>query len=543
VLFRQADETVMTCEWVEQHLSAFHDDALDSATAAQVREHVATCAHCAAILADYARFDALLARMPRVAPAPALRDHIFASPAFREIAQSQSENGSAPTSTKTPTKPILTRHMPQVARVWVTVLAVLVLISGFTLTIGRILASRSSGPTYVTCPHALASGDRIVFHTGDRLQSNNDALICDTKARVALWQASPDGQWIAYLDATTNTLRLVRSDAMNDHQVALPGSDDIQITKLVWSPDGKALAIVTLASATNTYTFLTVQPGDANAHVVDSISAPGGLVAGPVWSADDRSLAYAYLPTVGAVRSLIRIVDHISLTGATPASAGEVAASASIFYLGWTTGTSGSLSATHPALVFATGSSGLIEIDSLVRDGMRQKMVLNAAVVAFNPTTAQWVAALLSGTIVQIDAASNQQTPLAHIGPVAQLAWAPNGAQVAVVSNGTLWLVSAKGATRVGAIDATSALAWNPDSMLLAYISGGTAQIFSLPAGKATPSATQGVGTITGLLWSPDGHLLAIWGSQGTVLDDPDGMTTTAFNTPPADAPQWSAVP
>lgn len=543
VPFCQADEIGMTCEWVEQHLSAFHDDALDSATAAQVREHVATCAHCAAILADYARFDAMLARAPRVAPTDALRDRIFSSPAFREIAQGQSQNGSVPTGTKTPTKPAPTRHMPQAARVWATMVLVLVLISGFTLTIGRILASRSSGPTYVTCPHALTSGDRLVFRIGDRLHSNTDALICDTHTRVSLWQASPDGQWIAYLDATTNTLRLVQSDATNDHQVTLPGNSGGQITKLVWSPDGKALAIVAQTSATSTYTFLVMQQGDATAHVVDSVSAPGGLVAGPVWSGDDRSLAYAYLPTVGALRSMIRTIDHISLTGATAAAtASEVAASASIISLGWSTGASGFLSVSHPALVFASGASGLIEIDSIVRDGPRQKLALTATTVAFNPTTAQWVAALTNGTIVQIDAATNQQTPLAHIGPVTQLAWAPTGGQVAVESNNTLWLVSATGATKVGAIDAMSALAWTSDGTQLAYISDGSARIYSLATGKATPAAAQGTGTITGLLWSPDGHLLALWGSQGIALDSPDGSTTTTFTTPPADAPQWSVV-
>jgi WD40 repeat protein len=533
----------MTCEWIEQHLSAFHDDALDSATAAQVRAHVATCAHCAAILADYARFDALLARAPRLSPSPALRDRIFSSPTFREIAQGQSQNGSTPTVTKTPTKPVPTRHLPQAARVWVTMLVLLVLISGFTLTIGRILASRSSGSTYITCPHALASGDRIVFRAGDRLQSNSDALVCDTHTRVVLWQASPDGQWIAYSDTTTNTLRLVRSDATQDHQVTLPSSNDTQMTQFAWSPDGQALAIVTLTRATHTYTILAVQPGDTTARVVDSVSAPGGLTAGPVWSVDDRSLAYAYVTTAGGAPGRIRIVDHISLTDSVAATSSEVATGANILYLGWTTGTTGALSAEHPALVFASGASGLIEIDSIIRDGTRQKMALNATTVAFNPATAQWVAALTSGTIVQLDAVTNQQTPLAQIGPVAHLAWSPNGGQVAVVSNNTLWLVTPTGATNAGAIDATSALAWSPDSTLLAYVSGGTARIYSLITGKASDAAAQGTGTITGLAWSSDGLLLAIWGSQGITLDSSNGMTMTTLAAPPADAPQWTIVP
>ena len=83
----------MNCEQVEELLSAYLDDSLalgETAESAselklQVATHLQGCSHCSAVLADFRRFDDLLAHLPRVIPGPVLREKIFSSPAYLEI--------------------------------------------------------------------------------------------------------------------------------------------------------------------------------------------------------------------------------------------------------------------------------------------------------------------------------------------------------------------------------------------------------------------------------------------------------------------------
>src|SRR5215469_14142889 len=109
----------MNCEWVERHLSAFHDDALDADTTARIQSHVATCDRCETVLSDYVRFDRLVAELPRVAPADKLRERIFASAEFRAILQgedaSSNEKPAEPDETPKRTPSRLIRQIAQVA--------------------------------------------------------------------------------------------------------------------------------------------------------------------------------------------------------------------------------------------------------------------------------------------------------------------------------------------------------------------------------------------------------------------------------------------
>lgn len=75
----------MSCEHVEELLSAYLDNALTPQERVVVQEHTSTCSTCRETLADYRRFDALLTDMPRVSPGAALRDRIFTSPEYREL--------------------------------------------------------------------------------------------------------------------------------------------------------------------------------------------------------------------------------------------------------------------------------------------------------------------------------------------------------------------------------------------------------------------------------------------------------------------------
>ena len=83
----------MKCEQVEGLLSDYLDGtlALGEATTVAVQleqeiaDHLQECQRCSAIFADMRRFDLLVAQLPRVSPAPALRERLFSSPEYLEL--------------------------------------------------------------------------------------------------------------------------------------------------------------------------------------------------------------------------------------------------------------------------------------------------------------------------------------------------------------------------------------------------------------------------------------------------------------------------
>ncbi|GAC1453495.1 MAG: hypothetical protein NVS4B1_03650 [Ktedonobacteraceae bacterium] len=70
---------------VEELLSAYLDNALTQEEYAAVATHLQTCSACNAVLADFRRFDTLLAQQIRVSPSADLRERIFTSPEYLEL--------------------------------------------------------------------------------------------------------------------------------------------------------------------------------------------------------------------------------------------------------------------------------------------------------------------------------------------------------------------------------------------------------------------------------------------------------------------------
>jgi len=62
----------MNCERVEDLLSAYLDNALAFEEWREVNVHLQNCPKCSAMLAEFSRNDALIARLPRISPDPAL---------------------------------------------------------------------------------------------------------------------------------------------------------------------------------------------------------------------------------------------------------------------------------------------------------------------------------------------------------------------------------------------------------------------------------------------------------------------------------------
>ncbi|HEX7734980.1 MAG TPA: zf-HC2 domain-containing protein [Ktedonobacteraceae bacterium] len=80
----------MNCEQVEERLSAYLDNMLAPVERREVTIHLQTCPNCMALLAELRQNDLLLARLPRISPVPALREHFFALPEMRELSEAAS---------------------------------------------------------------------------------------------------------------------------------------------------------------------------------------------------------------------------------------------------------------------------------------------------------------------------------------------------------------------------------------------------------------------------------------------------------------------
>jgi len=76
----------MNCGLVKALLSAYLDNELALEDRQCAASHLQSCAACSALLADFRRFDALLALLPHVEPQLSLRDRIFSSIEYEMLA-------------------------------------------------------------------------------------------------------------------------------------------------------------------------------------------------------------------------------------------------------------------------------------------------------------------------------------------------------------------------------------------------------------------------------------------------------------------------
>ena len=640
----------MKCEWAEGNLSAFLDNTLDPPLRAEVSEHLASCERCSAILADYRRYDALLADTVRVTPPESLRDRIFSSPEFSAILQSsarQADRQATRTSQPTqPSKPMLgprwrppttlfpltpsatedapaeapttgantpaasatdapptdvptrvpgatpmpirpTRRFP-LAKVLLPVAAALILALGvsafFSQGFGVFGATRSPGqstdvrgaPNFSTAP--LAAGARLVFAHDGALWSAAEAgptgapgaaeRLTPPSVNVIVWSVSPitnghGGAWIAYVDANTGALHLVRSDRQGDQivdAVTTPPAKGHTLNaafwakgvgaalraQLSWSPTGQRLAYVVAAhdgtSVSLTVATLTTpadlsRPLDVNRQ--SGLAGVSGFLANLTWSANGDWLGFVQEPTqiTSGFNERVWLYDvranHLTPLNAQADSQNQ-----------FTLITQFAVAPNGGAATWAIG-------DGVTTTGIFAQSVTAPASTRLTPDGAGIGATAVSvngewlvwdgGALATVSAFAPVGSPNASLQTVATLGaparpiiWSPTGVVAAIGAQGALSLWSpTTGLTHI-ATSATlpSAMAWSADGQQLAFQLDGALMNAHISGGRVTTLATLGhSATVTTLLWSPDGQTLAASSLRGVTLTTSDGAHTTQVAT------------
>jgi len=552
----------MTCEKAESHLSAYLDDMLDPQLRQEVAAHVESCAHCAEVLADYRRVDALLASTIRVSPSDALHDRIFGSPELAAILREQSggrgkrtsvpllerptSGGDAPggiSETPTPMRVERRGSSPPWRRVALQSAAVLALLLGSALLIKQGLlhtgGTTGRGPQTIgghgmVVP--LAAGPRAVYERGGALWSapeNGPGLaqqLTPAGVRVAGWAISSNGRTIAYVDGGTGSVHTIRSDDQNDRSIAASTSGapsagfwTSQAGKAVagglsWSPDGRYLAYVAADGSGQTVLHIVSAGGGGSSAMGGAASWTGAAV----WSADSTHLAFAQSDAAGG--QTISVYDATTHQAYQLSTADPAEASAAVAQMAWLTSTP------YPSLtwtatvndaitgVFTQPAASGTSATRLSRAGTRY----SAADFTASGGADVWMVAQ-GGTLatLPVSGASQPAESITLSGsPVTRIVWSPSGAAVAYLTqDGQLALWTPGGAPVAVASHVIGMPVWSPDSTKLAVQLSDSVVAIRLVSG--TPASLTRLVSVVGhvaLSWSPDSQVLAIGSSSGVLI-------------------------
>lgn len=581
----------MTCEKAERYLSAYLDDMLDPQLRQDVAAHVEGCTHCAEVLADYRRVDALLAGIERVTPADTLRDRIFGSPEFAAIMREQ--NGARSGHSGRTSVPLLERHTdgdadgdqapgeaygarrpaplragrrgasPPWRRVALQTAAVLALLLGSALLIKQGLlhsgGTTGQGPQtiggHIVAP--LAAGPRAVYEHGGALWSapeNGPGLaqqLTPAGVRVAGWAVAPDGHTIAYVNAADGSIHIIRSDDQNDRAIAAGTSGMLPAgfwsskagaavaAGLSWSPNGKQLAYVAADSSGQTVLHIVNVDGTHNA----SWGGAAAWTGTAVWSDDGKYLAFAQSASAGG--QTISVYDGTTRQAYQLSAADPANTSASVARMAWLAGTP-SASLTWAA---ATANGTMTGI-------FTQPAASGTSAIRLTPAGARYSAADFTaaggnlwmvstdGTLATLPVnVTGRGSATTAIGTtVTHIAWSPSGAAAAyVTANGQLgfWI---PGATPVSiATQIVGTPVWSPDSARLAMqVSDG---VVSLRISDGSAQALTRLASVTGavaLSWSPDSQALAVGSSSGVLIAGNGSINAVDGQAPAGETIVWT---
>jgi WD40 repeat protein len=558
----------MNCEKAENNLSAYLDDMLDPQLREEVAAHLESCASCSEVVAEYRRYDILLRDTPRVSPSPELRDRIFGSPQYAAILRREDKAGDGSSGVPQP-RPH--QSPPRWTRVALQSAAVLAIIIGSALLFkqGFFHSSPTTtghtstpiiGNNQQTAP--LPAGNRIVYERNGALWSAPETgpgvgqQLTPISIQVGnIWSVSPDGQLVAYIEASLGRIHVIRADRLNDVALAsysalCSNSSCTVHPTLVWSPDGKYLAYLSIDG-----TLHVVNADGALDRIV--VISEQGVTTSLLWSSD--SLRLAFVRVNGSLES----IWNYNLNGS--AAATQVAASvdpangaASVEELFWLNNPN------QPTLTWvswqkSTGSvTGIFSADVLGSPAVQRLTPANAKLTAagFNSLegTGTWLVGITdetgapeiatvegsrSGLVItnaNFVSAFSSMIGTGTIGTINGIYWSPIGDTVAVVTTtGQMALARNNGASLspIFSSNVTGAPAWSPDGTHLATplsfgvmsldITSGSLNTFQPSLHRLLPSVPALI-TAT-MLWSPNGLDIAITSPSGTYLTSSDGKS------------------
>ena len=565
----------MTCEKAEDYLSAYLDDMLDPQLRQEIEAHLNGCVSCRDVLAEYRRFDELLVSVPRVAPPAELRDRIFQSPEVAALIRKQSGHTNVPVLTHPaattgddspagadPLPAHVRSSSPPWKRVALQSAAVLALLLGSALLIkqGLLHTDTTSGQSSVLTvggPHdkaPLSAGIRAVYERGGTLWSVSESgpelakQLTPSGVTVAGWAVSPNGQLIAYADSA-GRIHVIRSDDQSDHvigqlsaQALTSGFWDTPVGRavshgIVWSPDGGDIAYIAVDASSHVALHVMTSGGTKDVAVpVDGASA----IASPLWSADGSRLAF--IETVSGSERLVTYDAGSAQNQTLAAQADSTAPGATFSRLSWVPGDSA------PSLTWAasdgTAITGIFSQSATSGDATRLSPSGTRYTAADFSThgAGEWIVASgdTSGTlsVLMPGTAGVSVSVATDSGPLAGVAWSPDGGTVAYVTKfGDLGLWSPGSAPVTVAANVSGLPVWSQDSGRFAVqVSDG---VLSVRVADGHPTVLTRLVTTRGpvsLRWAPDNQSLVVSGTSGIVVASVNGGVKVADHLPADDA-------
>ncbi|MGO9323833.1 MAG: winged helix-turn-helix domain-containing protein [Terracidiphilus sp.] len=155
----------------------------------------------------------------------------------------------------------------------------------------------TNGPLHYQAPSTAPGGDRVYF-IGATSQyellrampkSSTFTTLDQNLSAASLAQYSPDGKWIAWLNASDNSLWRSRVDGSERIQLTTPLQ---RIFTMKWSPDDRRLAVMGLEPGKPWKIYLI----DAEGGKLTPVLNEDRNEADPAWSPDGQSIVFGRLP-------------------------------------------------------------------------------------------------------------------------------------------------------------------------------------------------------------------------------------------------------
>ena len=155
----------------------------------------------------------------------------------------------------------------------------------------------TNGPLNYQAPSTAPSGDRAYF-IGAATQyellralpkSSTFTTLDQNLSAASLAQYSPDGKWIAWLNASDNSLWRSRVDGSERIELTTPLRS---IFTMKWSPDDRRLAVMGLEPGKPWKIYLI----DADGGKLTPVSNEDKNEADPAWAPDGQSIVFGRLP-------------------------------------------------------------------------------------------------------------------------------------------------------------------------------------------------------------------------------------------------------